>query len=636
MWVGGRARADGGAGERACTRLPVDTGTATEAPSAAESGGNSDAAMQPAMPAWAYRARQPEAATAEDAGAQASSDTACQPPSPGMEEAAEAPVAPPSVAAGAGSIVAPLCAEGDRAERRSWERSDEEIADARSVKWPPSHGHGISLACFGVQSPEGAPAQRRVHESLVQKCDHLKEGDECLCLDPRDGQQWLATIKKVTEHHALVHYKGWSKSTDSWVTRDKLALKPAPHVLERIKQYNDHSKLMHSGAPKNQLSVSQPRAADGLSHGMDTGAALEGREIRSRMRGVEMYRMPSTRYPHGQWRAVYMTGNQKTTIGIHSSKEEASKAWVERDERRVAASAASASNRADKDAIPASLPPPPSTAAGQGSKFSEGGALGSRVSVDMGCRRRNGLVIAWIGPKMLYQIRLDGDDAQLVHLSIPDKRVQLLKSSESSLPKARSAGKAAAVAPEVGEGHASVLELLGGGSVMDEMQDICDTASHDHVLGGHALQIARLRHLAKACDSHGIYLCPDGVNGSTKDVQYALQMALHHKLKPDGESVETRGGGKGESSDKQGRQIDAADEDRMYSGVRLRKSGTKEERDFNKWEAFIELGDQFTFWAILRTKLRQGERGIWRRKGSYRATRRSILVTRGNFCRARS
>jgi hypothetical protein len=570
---------------RVCTRRPMDTATAADMPSAAEPGGNGDAATQSAVPA----ARHTEPATCHIAGAQASSDAACQPPSFGLE-VVDAPAPLPGESVGAASAsAAPSCEESARAERRSWELSEEELSDARSVKWPPGHGHGISLACFGVQRTEGVPAQRRVHESLVQKCDHLKEGDECLCLDPRDGQQWLATIKKVTEHHALVHYKGWSKSTDSWVTRDKLAVKPAPHVLERIKQYNEHSKLRHSGAPKNQLSVSQPRATNGPSRGIETGTALEGREIRSRMRGVEMYRMPSMRYPHGQWRAVYMMGNQKQIIGgLFSSKEEASKAWAEREEKRVTAGAASVANRADKDAL--SVPPPPRTAAGQGSKFSEGGALGARVSVDMGCRRRSGLVTAWIGPKMLYQIRLDGDDGKLVHLGIPDKRVQLLK---SATPKTGSASKMAASATESGEEHTSVLELLGGGSVMDEMQDICDTASHDHVLGGHALQLARLRHLATSCDNHSIYLCPDGMNGSMEDVQYALQMALHHKLKSEhGESVEASGGGKGESSDKHGRTLDDGDEDRRYSGVRLRKSGTKEEREFNKWEAFIEFGNE--------------------------------------------
>ena len=563
-----------------CIRRPMDTATAADTPSAAEPGGNSDAATQSAVRA---------ARKTEIAGAQASSDAACQLPSSGLE-VADAPAPLPGESVGAASAsAAPSCEESARAERRSWELSAPELADARSVKWPPGHGHGISLACFGVQRTEGVPAQRRVHESLVQRCDHLKEGDECLCLDPRDGQQWLATIKKVTEHHALVHYKGWSKSTDSWVTRDKLAVKPAPHVLERIKQYNEHSKLRHSGAPKNQLSVSQPRATNGPSRGIETGTALEGREIRSRMRGVEMYRMPSMRYPHGQWRAVYMMGNQKQFIGgLFSSKEEASKAWAEREEKRVAAGAASVANRADKDAL--SVPPPPRTAAGQGSKFSEGGALGARVSVDMGCRRRSGLVTAWIGPKMLYQIRLDGDDGKLVHLGIPDKRVQLLKSATT---KAGSASKMAASATESGEEHTSVLKLLGGGSVMDEMQDICDTASHDHVLGGHALQLARLRHLATSCDNHGIYLCPEGMNGSMEDVQYALQMALHHKLKSEhGESVEASGGGKGESSDKHGRTLDDDDEDKRYSGVRSRKSGTKEEREFNKWEAFIEFGNE--------------------------------------------
>ena len=215
----------------------------------------------------------------------------------------------------------------------NWELSEEELAAARKVEWPPFHGQKITMASFGCDESAQqleAPAQRRVHESLVTKCDDLKAGDECLCLDPRDGQQWLATIKKITPHHVQVHYKGWSKSTDSWVTHDKLARKPSPHVLERIKQYNHHSKLKNSGTPKNQLSVAQ-RAGEPSSGWLHTGEALAAREMRSRLRGVEMYREASSRYPDGQWRAVTIVGNQKQYIpGIYPSKEEAHKAWLDR------------------------------------------------------------------------------------------------------------------------------------------------------------------------------------------------------------------------------------------------------------------------------------------------------------------
>lgn len=167
--------------------------------------------------------------------------------------------------------------------RPNWEQSEDEKKAAAQLDWPPALGHAITLACFGCeQRAEGAEeeaAQRRVHASLVHKCDDLKAGDECVCLDARDGQQWLATIKKVTEHHAQVHFKGWSKSTDSWVTRDKLALKPAPHVLERIKQYNQHSKLKQTSASKNHLNAPQHRPTDLDCSDTESSRGLEGREI---------------------------------------------------------------------------------------------------------------------------------------------------------------------------------------------------------------------------------------------------------------------------------------------------------------------------------------------------------------------
>ena len=476
---------------------------------------------------------------------------------------------------------------GQQAGRASWDLSAEELAAASKESWPPVDGHAISLACFGcegqVHAGEGVPSQRRVHESLVQQCDSLKPGDECLCLDPRDGQQWLATIKKITQHHAQVHYKGWSKSTDSWVTRDKLALKPTADVLQRIKLYNDHSKLKLGGVPKNQLSAGPSRPADSsASSVIDAGAPLEGREIRSRMRGVEMYSQPSVRYPCGQWRAVLVNGNQKLYIGnLFSSKEEAHKAWMEKAEKQTAASggqAAKAKTMAERTAgreadaaashAQASAP--------QASALAQASALGARVTVD---GRRKGSVVIWISKKMLYQIRLDGSGA-LLHLPFPHKRLHMDKSSACELAS--------------GETRETVEHLLGGRNVLDEMQDICDTAWHEHVVGGQALQLARLRHLARACDIHGLHLSEAGINGSMEEVCRRLQVALHVALQPhEGDESEGAAGG-----DRHKKPLDEAELDRRsaeldrrsYSGVRSRMDGPKEEREFNKWEAFIQIG----------------------------------------------
>jgi hypothetical protein len=472
--------------------------------------------------------------------------------------------------------------------RPNWERNEEELAAARQVTWPPAHGHEITLASFGCLEEEAdIPSQRHVHESLVHKCDHLKAGDECLCLDTRDGQQWLATIKKVKPHHAQVHYKGWSKSTDSWVTRDKLALKPSPQVLERIKQYNDHSKLRQAGTPKNQLSAAQPCSIESLPPAKRVGEPFEGREVRSRLRGVELYRMPSTRYPDGQWRAVQITGNQKQSIGnLFSTKDDAGKAWADRNDRHAGAGAAKRAE--DETAATTQL----SGAHSLARNLSEGCALGARVQVDMGCRRRRGTVIAWISARMLYQIRLDGS-GNLVHLPIPHKRIALTRPSVAHKPAVTP--KAVGVLGDLSleDPAVSAIDLLGGTGIMDEMQDISDTLPHDHVVGNLALDLVRLRHLARSCQAHGVKVCQSALQGCPRTVQTCLQTALHHALEAnEGSNADGTGGGKAESADKHGRQVSEADPKKDYQGVRTRVSGTKKEREFNKWEAFIELGGQ--------------------------------------------
>ena len=481
--------------------------------------------------------------------------------------------------------------------RPHWELSAEEQAAHDRATWPPARGHAISLACFGcaessAQEPEKS-AQRRVHASLVQKCDELKAGDECLCLDPRDGQQWLATIMKMTENHALVHYKGWSKSTDSWVTRDKLALKPSPQVLERIKLYNDHSKLRQAGTPKNQLSSTHLRLTEAAAPAKQPGAeALEGHEMRSRLRGVEMCRPPSTRCPNGMWRAIQFVGNRKSEIGnVFASKEEAAEARRKRLYPERSPTKGGAPGKAKQGADDDTTEPTvsgTSTGLVTGRNISEGGALGNRVEVDMGPRRRSGTVVAWIGAKALYQIRLDGT-GDLLHLPIPHKRIVLNKTNVTHKPSVTTKAFGAVVAMECNDDdRCYVLDLLGGPATSDEMQDVCDTLPHEHVVGANALQLARLKYLAKSCDAHGIDVSPAAVTGTMEEVCFGLQVALHHAQRPGSSTDEEKA-----AVDKKGQRIPCDDDEkRIFSGVRLRTSGSREEREFNKWEAFIRIGGQ--------------------------------------------
>jgi hypothetical protein len=100
-----------------------------------------------------------------------------------------------------------------------------------NLRWPRSDGYIANLKNFEVSDESDNERGSDEDESLYfadtvvnQKC--LSVGDECLCLDSRDGQQWVATIKKKTARHALVHYKGWSKSCDDWVSLSSISPKP--------------------------------------------------------------------------------------------------------------------------------------------------------------------------------------------------------------------------------------------------------------------------------------------------------------------------------------------------------------------------------------------------------------------------
>jgi len=481
----------------------------------------------------------------------------------------------------------------------SWERSEEEVAAAGQVEWPPAHGHAISLACFGCeQRSEGAEvaaAQRRVHESLVHKCDHLKAGDECVCLDARDGQQWLATIKKLTENHAQVHFKGWGKSTDSWVTRDKLALKPSPRVLERIKQYNRHSKLKHTTTPKNHLTSSQARPTESDCSETDGGRGLEGREIRSRLRGVEMCRPACGRHPKGKWRAVSRDANRKQDFGSFDCKHEAGKKWTDSQEKAVTCLASGARAASKKFGIESGAQATDDLSQTArlavstpelGSTSSQGSALGARVSVEVGGKRYDSSVVGWIGTQDLYQLRTDGKPhapSRLIHLPIPHKRVF---DKTGSLFKTVPGGISRGIVEDGLAAHLeqSVLLLMGGRRVVDEMQDLCDTVPASHFVAAHALQLARLRHLADACGAHGVYVSEAGLHASVEEVRHALHMALHLAMLPPKLSQEATTEAEREAAEEA--------PNVRYSGVRQRKSGSKLDREFNKWEAWVEIGGQ--------------------------------------------
>jgi hypothetical protein len=101
----------------------------------------------------------------------------------------------------------------------------------KNVEWPSSHGYAADLKNFEISDESDGDKGSDEDESLyfantVLGQKSLSVGDECLCLDSRDGQQWVATIKKKSARHALVHYKGWSKSCDDWVSLTSISPKP--------------------------------------------------------------------------------------------------------------------------------------------------------------------------------------------------------------------------------------------------------------------------------------------------------------------------------------------------------------------------------------------------------------------------
>ena len=97
------------------------------------------------------------------------------------------------------------------------------------IHWPRSDGYAAELDKYDSDPSDSESQQDETpyfaRYAVEQRS--LEVGDDCLCLDVRDGHQWLATILKKTEKYALVHYKGWSKTCDDWVLLSSISPKPS-------------------------------------------------------------------------------------------------------------------------------------------------------------------------------------------------------------------------------------------------------------------------------------------------------------------------------------------------------------------------------------------------------------------------
>lgn len=88
--------------------------------------------------------------------------------------------------------------------------------------------------------------EKLVHDNILKpiKLEDLKVGEAVMCIDSRDGQQWEASVLKISQDckKAMVHYKGWGRSSDDWVCVSLLSPKPTEKVLKRIQMYNKFAK----------------------------------------------------------------------------------------------------------------------------------------------------------------------------------------------------------------------------------------------------------------------------------------------------------------------------------------------------------------------------------------------------------
>lgn len=383
----------------------------------------------------------------------------------------------------------------------------------------------------------------------------LTGAGQVLCLDSRDGQQWLATILKLKgcspAEKALVHYKGWGKSCDDWVSVSRLSAVPCAEVLARVHAYNEFSRRRGGGGQGSAGQVGAGRAvgpaarADsaagragvqrGASAACGTGGAgaahpgvpaalsveavQEGRRLRSRTRGVEKVADPSSAAPTGGWRAVAwrkVPGKQpsrKALSKMFPTPELAGEAWDKWElggqspdvskERRGKRKRASGREWAPADSS-------------IDRRF-----LGARVAVDMGRRgadgaavREEGSVSALLVDKGLYQIRL-GTSRRLLYLPLPSKKVAVLDQAAGT----RRDGT------EDSRQHPGVIEprLL---ALLDQAQDVSDRFAARNVFGALALTVERVRTLVVRCAEEKVLLDGSILNGTHLEALEALYHAL--------------------------------------------------------------------------------------------------------------
>lgn len=136
-------------------------------------------------------------------------------------------------------------------------------------EWPSAGGHPVSVDVFLTPEMKAELAAEKskddgplVHPSICTptKAEHFKVGEAVLCIDSRDGQQWEATVLKLStgSGKALVHYKGWGKKSDDWVDISMLSAMPCDKVVRRIQVYNKYAKWCSDAA----LSLKQKTPKD--------------------------------------------------------------------------------------------------------------------------------------------------------------------------------------------------------------------------------------------------------------------------------------------------------------------------------------------------------------------------------------
>jgi hypothetical protein len=352
------------------------------------------------------------------------------------------------------------------------------------IQWPQSDGYAIDIKMFETSDSDredSSDSEANLYfSSAIPQQKSLAAGDDCLCLDSRDGQQWLATIKKKTGLHALVHYKGWSKSCDDWVSLSSISPKPSqvPNmketisilsvfdnhffsqaVLERLKIYNscnnkNFNSNVRSDSKKHLASLSNADDQDEIS--------------RHDYRGVEpVYSNRNQRNVTG-WNAVAWNGHAKRTLSCSpcNSSTEAAKAWD---------LASTGQSKIDSEVI--NFP--------EKSQFARNPKvpLGSRVFLSRKGVQEGGVLTAFFG-KGKYQISRDEGDFSTV--SIPSSIVSVVS---------RPPGKSDIGSPSDGPNGA-----------MLKMQAACEQYPANTIIGSLGLAVGGIRALWRRCRRSGVLL----------------------------------------------------------------------------------------------------------------------------------